>query len=171
LNGVPSRVENTKSSSAEKGDTSLCRRRRELSLRSRSSMRSAPASPPWYGALTAETRSAAPAPERSSTTAQGDPRTIFKRAIEKGSRVIAEATAKEIGELTVAEALELTALVARKEPERFDRYAVRWLARYLDETSDRVTVVRLRPDRELSALAGPGREQALEVLRGASAAR
>jgi len=38
-------------------------------------------------------------------------------------------TAREIGRVTIAEALELTALVARKQPEPFGRLAARWLSR------------------------------------------
>jgi hypothetical protein len=47
--------------------------------------------------------------------------------------VLAEVTAREIGRVTIAEALELTALVARKQPERFSRFAARWLCLYLEE--------------------------------------
>jgi hypothetical protein len=36
-------------------------------------------------------------------------------------------TAREIGRVTIAEALGLTALVARKQPERYGRFAARWL--------------------------------------------
>ena len=42
-------------------------------------------------------------------------------------------TAREIGRVTIAEALELTALVARKQPERYGRFAARWLCLYLEE--------------------------------------
>jgi hypothetical protein len=42
-------------------------------------------------------------------------------------------TAREIGRVTIAAALELTALVARKQPERYGRFAARWLCRYLEE--------------------------------------
>jgi hypothetical protein len=42
-------------------------------------------------------------------------------------------TAREIGRVTIAEALELTALVARKQPERYGRLAARWLCLYLEE--------------------------------------
>ena len=35
--------------------------------------------------------------------------------------------------MTIAEALELTALVARKQPERYGRFAARWLCLYLEE--------------------------------------
>jgi hypothetical protein len=43
-------------------------------------------------------------------TAQGHPRTIFKRAIERSNVAIAEATAREVGRLSLDEALALTAL-------------------------------------------------------------
>ena len=47
--------------------------------------------------------------------------------------VLAELTAREIGRVTIAEALELTALVARKQPDRYGRFAARWLCLYLEE--------------------------------------
>jgi hypothetical protein len=67
------------------------------------------------------------------TTSQGHPRTIFRRALERGNLVLAEVTAREIGRVTIAEALELTALVARKQPPRYGRFATRWLCLYLEE--------------------------------------
>ncbi len=62
-----------------------------------------------------------------ASTSQGHPRTIFWRALEHDNLVLAEVTAREIGRVTIAEALELTALVARKQPERYGRFAARWL--------------------------------------------
>jgi hypothetical protein len=44
-------------------------------------------------------------------TAQGHPRAIFKRAIERGNVLVAEATAREIG-LSLEEALQLVVLYA-----------------------------------------------------------
>jgi hypothetical protein len=35
--------------------------------------------------------------------------------------------------VTIAEALELSALVARKQPHRYGRFAARWLSLYLEE--------------------------------------
>ena len=35
--------------------------------------------------------------------------------------------------MTIAEALELTALVARKEPRRYRRFAARWLCLWLEK--------------------------------------
>ena len=66
-------------------------------------------------------------------TAQGHPRAIFKRAVERGNLVIAEATAREVGQLTLDEALLLVFLYAEKEPIKFERAALRWLARYVTE--------------------------------------
>jgi hypothetical protein len=64
-------------------------------------------------------------------TAQGHPRTIFTRAIERGNLVVAEASAREVGRLTLEEALRLLFLYAEKDPVRYERAALRWLDRYL----------------------------------------
>jgi hypothetical protein len=53
---------------------------------------------------------------------------IFGRAIERGNLVIAETTAREIGNISLVEALELTALIARKDPRRHGRAATHWRA-------------------------------------------
>ena len=48
----------------------------------------------------------------------------------------AEATAKELPRLELADALALTLLIARKEPRRHPRVAARWLLRYLEEDDE-----------------------------------
>jgi hypothetical protein len=68
-----------------------------------------------------------------ASTSQGHARSIFRRALERGNLVLAEVTAREIGRVTIAEALELTALVARKQPDRYGRFAARWLCLWLEE--------------------------------------
>jgi hypothetical protein len=65
-------------------------------------------------------------------TAQGHPRAIFSRAIERRNLVVAEATARELGRITLDESLALTALVAQNDPGRRSRYCVRWLRRLLE---------------------------------------
>jgi hypothetical protein len=82
-------------------------------------------------------------------TAQGHPRAIFKRAIERGNVVVAEATAREIG-LSLEEALQLVLLYAAYEPQKLERAALRWFGRYLDEGKG---VSLLRAQLALSALA------------------
>jgi hypothetical protein len=96
-------------------------------------------------------------------TAQGHPRAIFQRAVERGNLVIAEATAREIG-LSLEEALQLVLLYAAYEPEKLERAALRWCRRYLDEGKG---VSLLKVQLALSALAGlrvGEREQAAKLL-------
>jgi len=47
--------------------------------------------------------------------------------------VAALAAARELPQLGLEDALELTLLVARKDPRWHPRVAARWLARYLEE--------------------------------------
>jgi hypothetical protein len=54
----------------------------------------------------------------------------------------AEATAKGLPPLGLGDALELTLLIARKEPRRHLRVAARWLLRYLEE-DDQATIDEL----------------------------
>jgi hypothetical protein len=69
------------------------------------------------------------APERSDVDlAGGRPRTVFRRALEYVNLLVAEATAREIGHVSLVEALELTLLIARKDPRRHRRVAARWSA-------------------------------------------
>ena len=68
-------------------------------------------------------------------TAQGHPRTRFRRAIEGRWVFHAELAAREAGNLTLAEALELVCLYAEAEPAKFEKAALRWLARYVTERS------------------------------------
>jgi hypothetical protein len=53
-------------------------------------------------------------------TAQRHPRAIFKRAIERGNVVVAEATARELGKLSLEEALQLVLLYAAYEPAKLE---------------------------------------------------
>jgi hypothetical protein len=66
-------------------------------------------------------------------TAQGHPRTILRRAIEYGNLILAQGMARELGQVTLAEALDLTVLVLQKEPGRRSGYTVGWLRRLLEE--------------------------------------
>jgi hypothetical protein len=66
-------------------------------------------------------------------TAQGHPRAVFTRAIERGNLLVAEPTAREMGNISLEEALALTSLIALKDPRRRPRVAARWLLRFLEE--------------------------------------
>jgi hypothetical protein len=68
-------------------------------------------------------------------TAQGPPRTRFRRAIEGRWVFHAELAARECGNLTLEEALDLVCLYAEGEPAKFERAALRWLARFVSEAA------------------------------------
>jgi hypothetical protein len=74
--------------------------------------------------------------EEERTTSQGRPYSIFCRALEHGNLLVAEATAKELPPLNLTDALELTMLIARKDPRRHPRVAARWLLRYLEDCDE-----------------------------------
>jgi hypothetical protein len=97
-------------------------------------------------------------------TAQGHPRRIFATAIERGNVVVAEATARELGRISLEEALALTALVAEKEPERRSRFAVRWLRRLLEEDETLTIEEATMAASCLSALGGPSHDEVYGTL-------
>jgi hypothetical protein len=75
------------------------------------------------------------------------------------------AAARELPQLGLLDALELTLLCARKDPRRFQRVAARWLQRYLEEHPD-VTIEEAGLAAScLLALAGASYQQAAETLR------
>ena len=99
-------------------------------------------------------------------TAQGHPRAIFKRAIEHGNVAVAEMTARELGRISLAESLALTALVVQKDPGRRSRYAVRWLRRLLEEDEHLTIKEATLAASALAGLGGRGHEQAYGSLLG-----
>ena len=97
-------------------------------------------------------------------TAQGHPRAIFNRAIENGNVLAAEMTARELGRITLEEALALTVLVVEKAPGRRPRYAVRWLLRLLQEDENLTIEDAGLAASALAALGGRGHAEALATL-------
>ena len=95
-------------------------------------------------------------------TAQGHPRTRFKRAIEGRWVFHAELAAREAGNLSLGEALDLVVLYAEVEPAKFEKAALRWLARYVSEAAPSL----LRAQIALAALSElrGGNEAAEKVL-------
>jgi hypothetical protein len=55
----------------------------------------------------------------------------FRRALDRSNVTEVLSAASELGFIGLAEALELTLLVADTEPEKFDRAAVRWRVRFV----------------------------------------
>jgi hypothetical protein len=57
----------------------------------------------------------------------------FQRAVQQGNVMRAEAAARQLGQLTLDNALRLLFLYAEKEPIKYERAALRWLGRYVTE--------------------------------------
>ena len=67
-------------------------------------------------------------------TSEGSPYTIFRRALEPGSLVdVRSAVANLPAPPPLEDALVICRLLLEKEPERYERGAVRWLGRLLLE--------------------------------------
>jgi hypothetical protein len=99
-------------------------------------------------------------------TSQGHPRAVFRRAIERDNLAAAELNARMMGNVSLVEALELTALVALKDPKRRGQFAGRWLTRFMSERpgstlEDAAIVVAY-----LGALGGPRHAEMVASLRG-----
>jgi hypothetical protein len=98
-------------------------------------------------------------------TSQGHARTIFRRALARGNLLVAEATAREVGRLSLDEALELTILISTRQPDRHPRVAARWLRRYL-EANERATIDQaVLVAAALAGLRGPERDRSVGLLR------
>jgi hypothetical protein len=66
-------------------------------------------------------------------TSQGTARGRFQRAIRARHIQNAEIAAREMGGLSLADALLLCELLANADPARYERAALRWLQRFIDE--------------------------------------
>ena len=98
-------------------------------------------------------------------TAQGSPHAIFQRALERGNYLVAITTAREVGPLSLSEALELLNLIALHEPRLYDRAARRWLVRLLEERRELTVVDAQLAAASLAALTTASHDGALELLR------
>jgi hypothetical protein len=72
--------------------------------------------------------------EHPFVSSKGSPHGRFSRAIERRNLLEAEAAARELGGLELADALSLLLVIAAKEPARFEQAAVRWHGRFEVET-------------------------------------
>jgi hypothetical protein len=74
----------------------------------------------------------------------------FQRAVQQGNVMRAEAAARQLGQLTLDNALRLLFLYAEKDPMKYERAALRWLGRYVTEGNG---VSLLKAQLALAALA------------------
>jgi len=68
-------------------------------------------------------------------------------------------------QLSLSDALDLTMLVARKDPQRHGRMAARWLLRLLEEDPDVTIQEAALAASSLAALPGAGYLEAVQVLK------
>lgn len=64
---------------------------------------------------------------------KGRPYTWFTASLDSGDLPGARAAAAELERISLADALRLLALIAEKQPNLYDKSAVRWLGRLLLE--------------------------------------
>jgi hypothetical protein len=79
--------------------------------------------------------------------------------------VAAVAAAKELPQLSLIDALELTMLIARKDSTRYPRVAARWLLRYLEDDPAATVEEAALAASSLIALTGAGYQEAVQTLR------
>ncbi len=73
----------------------------------------------------------------------GSAHAVFARSIHTRNVIAAEAAARELGHLSLADALDLTLLIGEKDPRRYPRAARRWLERFVVETQAPLELVQL----------------------------
>ena len=71
--------------------------------------------------------------EHTFLTSPGRPYAVFQRALKNGNLWVAETEARELRKVSLEDALRLVHLYAEKESPKFERAAMKWLRRYLDE--------------------------------------
>ena len=102
--------------------------------------------------------------EHVFVSTEGSPYQRFRRALATGNLNIIRAAAAELPRVDLGDALSVCMAIRDSEPERFERAALRWLARFCVERP-RATVadVRLAADAFESMAGDPA--AALETLR------
>jgi len=96
-------------------------------------------------------------------TAQRSPAVRFKRAIERRSILNAELAAREIGRLSLEDALALVVLYAEGNDPRAERAMVRWLGRLFLE-KPMAFALAARCVELVAELRGPEAERAADGL-------
>jgi hypothetical protein len=66
----------------------------------------------------------------------------FRRALDGGNLVLIRAAAEELPRVNLDDALAVCMAIRDAEPERFERAALRWLARYAVERATSLADVR-----------------------------
>jgi hypothetical protein len=97
-------------------------------------------------------------------TSQGTAHGRFQRAIHRRHVQAAEMAAREMGGLSLADALLLCELLANTDPARYERAALRWLERFINERLPPLTEVALAAS-ALAELRHGERNTGVEALK------
>lgn len=87
----------------------------------------------------------------------------FRRALATGNLLHIRSAAAELPQVNLGDALAVCMAIREAEPERFERAALRWLARYAVEKATSVADVRAAADAFATMVQRP--EDALKVLQ------
>jgi hypothetical protein len=98
-------------------------------------------------------------------TSQGSPYARFRRAIERDNVITAEAAARELGWLSLPDALAYCLLLLGRDPARYRRAALRWHARWEKEVEQATFVESQLALASLAALGSVPDEKALKLLQ------
>jgi hypothetical protein len=85
--------------------------------------------------------------------------------VQRRNVLAAVAAAHELPQLSLSDALDLTMLVARKDPPRHERMAARWLLRLLEEDPAMTIQEAALAASSLAALPGTGYPEAAQTLK------
>lgn len=96
-------------------------------------------------------------------TSSGSAYARFRRALQSGNLTLVRSAAAELPNVSLDDALHVCVLLRDREPERYERAAVRWIARFcvervdvsiedVDEASKAFALMRENPERALLTL-------------------
>src|SRR5947209_173675 len=107
----------------------------------------------------------------SDVTSQGSRHGRFRKALEVRSVMQAEAAARELGQLSLLDAIDLCTLMATEAPDRYQRAARRLFVRLVTER-ERLTLDQAELAIAcLRGLVNGDRERLADVLRGLAGGR
>jgi hypothetical protein len=108
--------------------------------------------------------------EHTFVSDAGSPYSRFRRALSTKNLTLIRAAAAELPHIGLDDALQVCVLLRDREPERYERAAVRWIGRYCAERPD-ITLDDVDQARAAFALMRRDPVAALQVLQGLCAAR
>ncbi|WP_372788704.1 hypothetical protein [Paraconexibacter sp.] len=96
-------------------------------------------------------------------TSSGSAYARFRRALQTGNLTLVRTAAAELPAVSLDDALHVCVLLRDREPDRYERAAVRWIARFcvervevsiedVDQASKAFVLMRSDPERALLAL-------------------